>query len=164
MPPEVCADCPDKARCPVKQTRNGCYFEHTAKQRRLDQRRRNEKIDEFRECYKKRAGIESTNSGVKRRTGMARLRVRGKKSVFHAIILKIAGWNVFQAARAKKMRQHVAEQMGKQTPEGQNAEVPHAMDRRLRLLTAHTRLENAVSTQNKAACSQISGHRLLCAA
>lgn len=52
--------------------------------------------------------------------------------------LKIAGWNIFQAARAKKMRQHVAEQMEKQAPKDQNAQVPHAMDRHR--LFRHSRL------------------------
>jgi hypothetical protein len=164
MPPDVCAACPDKQRCPVKQTRNGCHFEHTAKQRRLDHRRRNEKTDEFRKRYTKRAGIESTNSGIKRRTGMARLRVRGKKSVFHAIILKVAGWNIFQASRSEKMRQFVAEQMEKHPHKDRNAEMLHPIDRRLHLLTAYTRLENALCIRNKARSLHISNHRLLCAA
>ena len=164
MPPEACAECPDKARCPVKQTRNGCHFEHTAKQRRLDQRRRNEKTDQFRESYTTRAGIESTNSGIKRRTGMARLRVRGKKSVFHAIILKIAGWNIFQAARSEKMRQYVAERMGKQPPRDQEGQAPCPIAGCLRPLTAYTWLENALRMRNQAGSHQSNGHRLLCAA
>ncbi len=164
MPPNVCADCPDKQRCPVKQTRNGCHFEHTTTQRRLEQRRRNEKTDPFRQSYTRRAGIESTNSGIKRRTGMARLRVRGKKRVFHAILLKIAGWNIFQAARSDKMRQHIAEQMEKQAPKDQNAEVPYPINRRLRLFAAYTRLENAWCLRNKARSYQINDRRLLWAA
>ena len=80
-----------------------------------------ETTDEFRVIYNKRAGIESTNSGIKRRTGMARLRVRGKKSVFHTIIFKIAGWNILQAAKAGKMRKYVAGKMNKSVkPEVQN--------------------------------------------
>ncbi len=167
MHPNVCADCPGKARCPVKQTRTGSHFEHTAKQRRLDQRRRNEKTNEFRESYTKRAGIESTNSGVKRRTGMARLRVRGKKSVFHAILLKIAGWNIFQASRSEKMRQHVAQQMEQHVHKDQNdpkAQVPHPIDRRQRLWTAYTRLQNALNAlcmPNKARRHPIGDHWLL---
>jgi hypothetical protein len=164
MPPDVCAACPDKQRCPVNQTRHGCHFDHTAKQRRLDQRRRNEKTGEFRERYTKRAGIESTNSGIKRRTGMARLRVRGKKSVFHAILLKIAGWNIFQAARSERMRQYVAQQMEKRPPKDRNAQVPHPLDRRLRPFSAYTRLENAWCIRNKARSLHTSDHRLLCAA
>lgn len=111
MEPSTCAACDRKEGCPIKQTHNGCHFEHTAKERRLDERRSNEAAEEFRQRYKKRAGIESTNSGIKRRTGMARLRVRGKKSVFHAIRMKVAGWNILQAARAEKMRAYVKEKM-----------------------------------------------------
>ena len=123
MSSEVCSKCPHRERCLIKQTRKYSYFEHTAKQRRIDKRRRNETTDEFRVTYNKRAGIEATNSGIKRRTGMSRLRVRGKKSVFHAIILKIAGWNILQASRAGKMRKYVAEKMNKtvkQVVQGQN--------------------------------------------
>lgn len=164
MPPEICTDCPDKARCPVKHTRNGCHLEHTAKQRRLDQRRRTEASDAFRQSYTKRAGIEGTNSGIKRRTGMTRLRVRGKKSVFHAILLKIAGWNIFQAARSKKMRQYVAKQTEKRPQKGPKAEVSHPIDPSLRPLTAYTRLENALCIPNKVRSHHISDHRLPCAA
>ena len=167
MQPEVCADCPDKARCPVKQTRNGCHFEHTAKQRRLDQRRCNEKTDQFREDYTRRAGIESTNSGIKRRTGMARLRVRGEKSVFHAIILKIAGWNIFQAARSEKMRKHVAEQMGKMDKQPQkepDARILHAVVRYLNVLMWHSRQETQSSIRNEPCIHDGVHHRLLCAA
>jgi hypothetical protein len=114
----TCAMCPLKDRCPVKQTRNGAHLDHTAKESRLDTRRREEKTDDFRERYKKRAGIEGTNSGLKRRTGMGRLPVRGKKSVFHAILLKVAGWNILQAARSTKIRDYVAKKMEKEARRG----------------------------------------------
>ena len=111
MDPELCAGCPLQAGCPIKQTRNGAHIEHTEKERRLDERRRDEKTDEFRERYNRRSGIEATNSGIKRRTGMDRLRVRGQASVFHAIVLKVTGWNILQAARATKMKEYVARKM-----------------------------------------------------
>ena len=59
----------------------------------------------FRERYRKRSGIEATNSILKRVTGLGRLRVRGSPGVFHSILLKVAGWNLLQAARALTMRQ-----------------------------------------------------------
>jgi len=164
MPPDVCGDCPDKERCPVKQTRTGCHFEHTAKQRRLDQRRRTEATDEFRERYKKRAGIEGTNSGIKRRTGMSRLRVRGKKSVFHAILLKIAGWNIFQATRSEKMRKHVIEEMGKQPQKGHDAIFLHAVAKYLNISMRHRWQETAFPIRNEPRSQDSSLHRLLCAA
>jgi hypothetical protein len=164
MPSECCGECPHKERCPVKQTRTGWHFEHTAKQRRLDQRRRSEATDEFRERYKKRAGIEATNSGIKRRTGMARLRVRGKKSVFHAILLKIAGWNVLQAARSQKMRKHVAGQMEEQPQKEQDPQLLHAVARYLSALMRYRQQETAPSIRNEPRSHNSDLHRLLCAA
>ena len=61
----------------------------------------------FRGRYKTRGGIEGTNSGLKRRVGLGQLRVRGKPAVFHAIYLKIAGWNISRAAACAKMREIV---------------------------------------------------------
>lgn len=164
MPPDLCGDCPDKQRCPVKQTRTGCHFEHTPKQRRLDERRRTEATDEFHERYKKRAGIEGTNSGIKRRTGMSRLRVRGKKSVFHAILLKIAGWNVFQATRSEKMRKHVIEEMKKQAQKGHDAKLLHAVALYLSIFTGHSRQETASCIRNEPRSHNTGHHRLPCAA
>ena len=81
----------------------------------FDKRRRYEKTDEFRKVYSKRAGIESTNSGIKRRTGMSRLRVRGKGSVYQSMILRMAGWNILQAAKTEKAREYVRSAISKIT-------------------------------------------------
>ncbi|MBN1818514.1 MAG: transposase, partial [Sedimentisphaerales bacterium] len=90
--------------------RNGHYrLEHTAKQRRLTARRREQETEVFRQRYKTRAGIEGTNSGLKRKTGLGQLRVRGGPAVFHAILLKVAGWNMLRAACCARMRQIVHE-------------------------------------------------------
>jgi hypothetical protein len=100
-----CRECLHRENCPVKQDGKGRHcVEFTDKQRRLAVRRRNEETDEFREKYRIRSGIEATNSSIKRVTGLARLRVRGKAAVFHAILLKVAGWNILQAARALRLR------------------------------------------------------------
>jgi len=107
MPESACSRCEFYEQCPVAK-RNGQYrLEHTAKQRRLSARRREQDTDVFRERYKIRAGIEATNSGLKRKTGLGKLRVRGAPAVFHAIILKVAGWNMLRAAVCAKMRQIV---------------------------------------------------------
>ena len=109
MPESACGQCPFYGQCPVEK-RGGQYrLEHTAKQRRLAARRREENTDIFRERYKIRAGIEGTNSGLKRKTGLGQLRVRGAPAVFHAILLKVAGWNMLRAAACAKMRQIVYE-------------------------------------------------------
>jgi hypothetical protein len=83
------------------------------KQQRLAARREKEKTKEWRDEYKIRSGIEGTNSGIKRKTGLDRLRVRGGKSVFNVILLKTAGWNILRAASSKKMKEKMAQLIGK---------------------------------------------------
>jgi hypothetical protein len=73
----------------------------------LAARRREQETEVFRERYRRRSGIESTNSGLKRRTGLGRLRVRGRPRVFQAIYLKVAGWNILRASVCAKMREWV---------------------------------------------------------
>ena len=109
MPESACGPCEFFEQCPVEK-RNGQYrLEHTAKQRRLAARRREQETEVFKERYKIRGGIEGTNSGLKRKTGLGRLRVRGAPAVFHAILLKVAGWNMLRAAACAKMRKIVYE-------------------------------------------------------
>jgi hypothetical protein len=109
MPDAACSQCEFAHECPVRRVRGRYQLDHTAKQRRLAARRREEQTPVFRERYRIRAGIESTNSGIKRRTGLNRLRVRGKARVFNAIWLRLAGWNILRAAASAKMRELVAE-------------------------------------------------------
>jgi hypothetical protein len=107
MPDSACGSCEYYDQCPATKKRNGYQLDHTAKQRRIASRRREESTDVFQERYKIRGGIEGTNSGLKRRTGMGRLRVRGSPQVFHAIYLKVAGWNILRASVCAKMREIV---------------------------------------------------------
>ena len=74
---------------------------------RLAGRRREEATEVFHQRYRIRGGIEGTNSGLKRRTGLGQLRVRGQPRVFGSILLKVAGWNILRAAACAKMRQIV---------------------------------------------------------
>lgn len=111
MSAEHCFSCEFRKICPVRKVKHGYRLYHTSKQRRLDKRRRYEKTDAFRKVYSKRAGIESTNSGIKRRTGMSRLRVRGKGSVYQSMILRVAGWNILQGAKTEKALEYVRQQM-----------------------------------------------------
>ena len=109
MPESACGQCEFFEQCPVEK-RNGQYrLEHTGKQRRLAARRREQETEVFKERYKIRGGIEGTNSGLKRKTGLGQLRVRGRPAVFHAIYLKVAGWNMLRAAACAKMRKIVYE-------------------------------------------------------
>jgi hypothetical protein len=105
MPHLACGQCEFVGECPVKKQGDSYVLDHTPKQRRLDGRRREEATPVFGERYQLRAGIEGTNSGTKRRTGLGRLRVRGRPAVFNAIYLKIAGWNILRAAACTKMRE-----------------------------------------------------------
>jgi len=107
MPSSTCSQCEFRKECPVEKCRDGYCLYHTAKQRRLAGRRREENTDVFRDRYRIRGGIEGTNSGLKRKTGLGRLRVRGRPAVFHAIYLKIAGWNILRASVCAKMREIV---------------------------------------------------------
>ena len=104
MPSSTCSQCEFHKECPPEKCHDGYCSYHTAKQRRLAGRRREENTDVFRDRYRIRGGIEGTNSGLKRRTGLGRLRVRGRPAVFHAIYLKIAGWNILRASVCAKMR------------------------------------------------------------
>jgi len=162
MEDETCGACEQKESCPMNQTRNGCHVEHTSKEHRLDERRRNEATDEFRDRYNKRAGIEATNSGIKRRTGMARLRIRGKKGVFHAIILKVAGWNILQAARSEKMRRYVSKEMEKAKQSGQGAPALRSVCGYWRMLTAYVSHKSAFCIRNLVATQCTTLHRSLC--
>jgi hypothetical protein len=112
MPASACGTCPFRQECPV-QASGPALFEvtFTDKERRLEERRREEATPAFRERYAKRSGIEGTNSGLKRRVGLGKLRVRGSPSVFPALLLKITGWNILRAAAAQKMRQVVAQRV-----------------------------------------------------
>ena len=107
MPSSTCSQCEFRKECPVEKCRDGYCLYHTAKQRRLAGRRREEATDVFRERYRIRGGIEGTNSGLKRKTGLGQLRVRGKPRVFHSILLKIVGWNILRASVCAKMREIV---------------------------------------------------------
>jgi len=99
-----CENCPFRKACPIKKKPGGRYrLTYTDKQRRLEERRQEEKTDAFKKRYAKRSGIESTNSGLKRRLGLGKLRVRGRKAVFHALYLKVAGWNLLRAVASGRL-------------------------------------------------------------
>jgi len=77
-----CANCPFKKSCPAKRNPNGTRtLKTTVKEHVLAKRRRYEQTEEFRRRYAQRAGIEGTNSELKRAHGLGFLRVRGGKQV-----------------------------------------------------------------------------------
>ena len=99
-----CAGCEFGSQCPVKRSGGRFVLRHTPAQRRLAARRAEQATDAFKENYAIRAGGESVNSGLKRRTGMDRVRTRGQPRVRMAVLLRCAGWNVMRALAALKKR------------------------------------------------------------
>jgi hypothetical protein len=104
MEPSHCSTCPHQEECPVRKVRAGYVIEHTPAEHRTAARRAEQATDAFRENYAIRGGGESVNSGLKRRTGMGRLRVRGSPRVRMAVLLRCAGWNLFRALASMKKR------------------------------------------------------------
>ena len=110
MPAEACGGCPFRSQCPIVKTREGRFVvEFTDKEHRLAGRRVEQETEVFKGRYAVRSGIESTNSGLKNRLDLGRLRVRGRGAVFRVIHHKLAGWNVLRAAVSTKLRAWVAE-------------------------------------------------------
>ncbi len=99
-----CDACERRTQCPVQIRGNRGVWDYTDKARRLAERRRIEQTQAFQQRYAKRAGIECGNSGLKRKTGLGRLRVRGQPRVSMSILLKCTGWNVLRAASTAKLR------------------------------------------------------------
>ena len=92
---DTCAVCPFAARCPAKRKGNGTrVLKTTVHAAVLARRRRYEKTKEFEKRYAERAGIEATNSELKRAHGLGRLRIRGLLRVRLAVYLKALACNV----------------------------------------------------------------------
>src|SRR5271154_223288 len=125
----ACEGCPFRASCPIYQTRDGRYeLDFTDKDHRLAGRRREQETPVFAERYRARSGIESTNSGLKNRLGLKRVRVRGRGSVFRVILHKAAGWNVLRAAASQKLRAWVSNEVAQTLKGGESGptERPYA--------------------------------------
>ena len=99
-----CAGCEFGSQCPVTRSGGRFVLRHTPAQRRLAARRAEQATDAFKENYSIRAGGESVNSGLKRRTGMGRVRTRGQPRVRMAVLFRCAGWNIMRAIAALKKR------------------------------------------------------------
>jgi len=114
----TCRDCPLRGKCPVRTDpadRRQRVLDTDRKTAKLEQRRREQTSLEYRDRYANRAGIEATNSELKRGHGLGRLRVRGGARVELAVYLKATACNVKryvqQAVRqaAQKVRAEAAE-------------------------------------------------------
>ena len=109
---EVCEPCSLRSRCPVRWRRRpelggewsprGAYVLSADLARvNIGRRRRAESDGQWRKRYGLRAGIEGTNSELKRRHGLGRLRVRGGERVRLAVYLKALACNVKRMVRAR---------------------------------------------------------------
>ena len=109
MDAQLCRGCPLVKACRVQKDKNTGEANGRVRFRsdapEAARRRRHEQTDEFRDSYRWRSGIEGTNSCLKRRLGLGRLRVRGMKAVKLSVLLKLAAWNLL---RATALRHHRA--------------------------------------------------------
>ncbi len=100
-------------------------------------RRRYERTKEFKERYAMRAGIEATNSELKRAHGLGRLRIRGLLRVRLAVHLKALACNVKRMVRYLVERGKKAARAAAAAAEGAEAAtdaasgvIPHLLGRR----------------------------------
>ena len=97
----ICEVCPEYGRCPARShaAQEGYALLVNLVARNLEIRRRAEAGAEFAERYAIRAGIEATNSELKRKHGLGKLRVRGRPQVELAVYLKALSCNFKRMVR-----------------------------------------------------------------
>jgi hypothetical protein len=108
---EHCENCTHLKQCRVTTTGANYYVQFDGRALRNSHRRKEITSCEQATLYAKRSGIEATFSMAKRATGMGRLRVRGQRSVFHAICGRITGVNIIRAAKTERIRNLVWEKL-----------------------------------------------------
>ena len=91
----LCAACPLASRCPAKQKAGAeeAVVLVNLERANIEQRRRAEALGELKPRYDIRAGCEATNSELKRRHGLRKLRVRGWARVVFATYFKALACN-----------------------------------------------------------------------
>jgi len=75
----------------------------------IERRRIAEANEEWRKRYAVRAGVETTNSELKRRRGLGHLRVRGGRRVRLAVYLKALACNIKWMIHAFQMQERQAQ-------------------------------------------------------
>jgi hypothetical protein len=98
----TCEACPLYDRCPAQASSktDGYVFTVDLAAANIQRRRRAEASGEFKQRYAIRAGIEGTNSELKRRHGLGALRVRGRCRVALSVYLKALACNLKRMLRA----------------------------------------------------------------
>lgn len=101
MPMTACAACPRRGWCPKRTLNAAETLVMVALHANLPAHRRAaEREDAFRDRYRARAGIEGTNSELKRGQGLGDLRVRGAARMELALFMSLAACNVKRALNA----------------------------------------------------------------
>jgi hypothetical protein len=105
-----CKRCPLFQQCPARLSRDEETYSITVNLTKttLDKRRAEQATPQFKERYACRAGIEATNSELKRSHGLGRLRVRGGIRVRLAVYLKAIACNLKRMIRAFLLRAQAA--------------------------------------------------------
>jgi len=95
-----CDTCPFAASCPTRMLKNG---DRTLRRRpktiATELRQYEQRQCLFKERYKKRSGIESTNRELKQRHGFAKPRVRGRLRIEMAVLMKVMALNAKRASQ-----------------------------------------------------------------
>jgi len=96
-----CDGCPIKCICPTQKYGKERRLTFDAESVAVALRREEQETPEFKERYKIRSGIEATNSELKRRHGLGKLRVRRQRRVRLSVRLKMLGLNVKRFVRSR---------------------------------------------------------------
>ena len=99
---ELCLNCSIRDGCPVKPGKKAHYLHYDDKTLRLARRRAQEPTPAFKERYRYRSGIEGAMPEYATRTGVKRLRVRGKPAVGFCARLKAIGVNIYRATAVRQ--------------------------------------------------------------
>jgi hypothetical protein len=149
----------DKATCAACDLREDCPAGRNKARLRLTQAnlavahcRFREKTAEFKESYKDRSGIERTNSELKTRHAMRRLRSRGKGWVTLDVIFKVLACNV------KRFCQHRVEQRLREAAELERALAAASWLRDRWFTEFHRVIASALPASRHAYADNFSGH------
>lgn len=89
-----CRRCPLRNQCPTQKQRGRRVLRFSAADVAVARRRVQQQTSEFKTRHKIRSGIEATNSEMKRRHGLGKLRVRRRPRVGLAVRLKALAVNI----------------------------------------------------------------------
>lgn len=106
-----CQACEKRNLCLAKKNGKNYYVYYDSRALRIVERKLDMRTTQTTTDYAKRSGVEAAYSIGKRTMGLGRLRVRGKSSVYHAILMRIIGFNIIRASRSSKMLEMVKNKM-----------------------------------------------------